>query len=718
MRLASRRNALALTWISVLLLSQVPVAHAQDTVPQTVRDYAQPGETIQAITPIRYRGDVYRVYYFADAPLDDLYGNTLNSNGRDTLDERGIRALLVTRNDRVADDEETIRNILLLARTSYMLHRTTLPEAVTPIDEGLVDQVESLRENPIFVAAFAEQYVRALFETRKEQSAEALVGILTAQQGKVDVGAEFSKDVMVAVDSLGNAGEALDYTIQVAKYSNDPKIRALAKRSREVLKDWKKASEQGRSFMDTRGGRIEFANGLEILGFGVQMVFLSDLQKERSDWLALYREHFRSGNAAPDKDQLGAISLAQAEVENDWLRRGVMTLDFVRDKASELSVKWAAERLAREWVEFSWKQWGTRTTGHLAAGAASKILLAYTLANLLYGMNDIWNNFTTADRAAELLERFRAGRLELQGRDWAEEPKQYDGDLAEAYRVAYLLEAFSGCQVYRSYAEGVASSRAILALADLVSGGQWTLAIEGFRRLADQYEKDAENRLGHPDLIDRAVEMAVARIATKSPGWHNATMIRSPSPLILHPSESGEIVFEVQNTGKVNWLPPQDFALMNTNGVNLGALPIQPLINEIPVGRVSRWVIPVTAPPTNGLKLTEWQIAYREGPFGERMFCLVIVVPEGELDIDPGALLAQWLDKLTQRLQEELDRIREDLTNRLKDWLQRELERVVSNLLKTLSEQCGGATVMAPAALLVGISVTIRTRRKRRRDRD
>ena len=718
MRKPSLADALSLIGGLLLLFTQVPAARAQEPLPQVVANYALPDETIQRIPPILYQGSTYRVYYFADAPLDDLYGSTLFMNGRDTLQERGIRALLVTRNDRVVKDEATIRNILLLARTSYMLHRTFLPEEVTPVDQSLVDQVESLRKNPVFIVAFAEQNIRALFDTRKGQSAEALRGILTAQAGVTDRGVEFAEDVSGAVDNLGDAGDALDHAIELARYSNDPRMRTLYKRSKEVLQGWQKTTEQGRIFMDTPSGRIEFANGLDILGLGIEMIFLSDLQQERSDWLTVYREHFRSGNQAPDKDQLGAISIVQAEVKDDWTRRGSMALDFVREKAAELGTKWAAEQLAREWVEFSWKQQGTRTAGHLAAGAAVEVLLAFTLANLLYGMDDIFNNFTTADRADELRQRFRAGRVELQGRDWPEVPEQYDGDLAEAYRMAYMLEAFSGCQVYRSYADGVASSRAILALADLLSGGQWTEAIESLRSLADQYEVDAEYRLGHPDLIDRAVELVMARLEVMSPGRLGSSLVAWPSPLVLQAGQSGELAFELQNTGEVAWLPGPDFGLVCSGCERLGLPTFQPLANKIAVGQVGSWVIPVMAPSSPGLSWLQFQMAYREDPFGRTVYCLVVTAPQGQSGLDPGDLLREWLKQPSQRVRDWWEQYRRGLEERAQERLKREADRLARELVRSIEQQLCGAAMVVPAALIVGMTVAVRARRKRTRDHD
>ena len=72
------------------------------------------------------------------------------------------------------------------------------------------------------------------------------------------------------------------------------------KEIREAFNGWQRYTEQGRSYIDTGQGRIEFANGLEVLGLGVRMIWLTDLQQDRSKWLSAYVQNFHRGEAALD----------------------------------------------------------------------------------------------------------------------------------------------------------------------------------------------------------------------------------------------------------------------------------------------------------------------------------------------------------------------------------------------------------------------------------
>jgi hypothetical protein len=197
---------------------------------------------------------------------------------------------------------------------------------------------------------------------------------------------------------------------------------------------------------------------------------------------------------------------------------------------------------------------------------------------------------------------------------------------------------------------------------------------------------------------------------------NDSIVISSDSFKVLQPAQTDEIVFDVQNTGSGTWRPGSDYALINTNGVNLGASPIQTLTTEVPPGRIARWVIPITAPSQAGVNWTEWQMAYNEELFGAMMAGLIIVAPEGEIDFDLLALLEEWVNELEEQISAELKEFWEDLERRFTEWLQRELERQWREFWESLC----GASAMVPAALSLGawsISRRQRGRTKHHNDR-
>jgi len=198
------------------------------------------------------------------------------------------------------------------------------------------------------------------------------------------------------------------------------------------------------------------------------------------------------------------------------------------------------------------------------------------------------------------------------------------------------------------------------------------------------------------------------------PTSNDSTVISSDSFKVLQPGQTDAITFDVQNTGSGAWIPHGDYTLINTNGVSLGASPIQTLTTEVPSGRIARWVIPITAPSQAGVNWTEWQMAHNGEPFGAMMAGLIIVAPEGEIDFDLLALLEEWVNEIKEQISAELKEFWEDLERQFMEWLQRELERQWREFWESLC----GASAVAPAALLFGAWSSNRKRRGRKGNSD
>jgi len=181
----------------------------------------------------------------------------------------------------------------------------------------------------------------------------------------------------------------------------------------------------------------------------------------------------------------------------------------------------------------------------------------------------------------------------------------------------------------------------------------------------------------------------------------DALLVGQSSFLILKPGEHSSIHFDVQNTGSVAWTVGQEFLLENVDGETLGASSAYALENEVPPGQVTRWEIPIIPPEEIGSYNTKWQMTYNGEPFGPLMACLILVMPEGDIDIDPLALFREWLDNLVEYILAELNTFWENLKQQLEEWLQRELERLWREFWENLFRQCCGTSAIVPAALLL-----------------
>lgn len=669
--------------------------------PAGVLEYVRPGESIHSIVPILYKDDVYDIYLISNNDFDDPYGRVLYENTFDALAAHGITGVLVTRTDEIVTDEAVIRNILLIARTAYILHQTRTAQFDEPIpfDDSFAETVESLRKNPIFAAAFIEQNIQALFDSPSEEYAEAFRGMFVAQTGGVQKADAFINDVVSAYEEAPTLEAAIDQVISLGKYSNDRDLRELAKQARESFGHWQHQT----NLVNTGNGLITTGNAFELASLGMRVIFLSDLEVDRAGWLQYYAGAAGNNTMPLNGDQQNAASLVIEETNADWLQRGVVILDFIGDKGVDLTVDVAKEKIARDLVQYAWKEFGKRNMGHLAAGAAYQVLLAFTIANLLYGMDDIYHNFTIADRSDELRRNFRLSRLSILEEQWPENPILYEGNLIESYRTSYLLEALAGAQAYRSYADGVAGSRLIVRIGDLFSGGEWTRAITYFRESADNAERNADLRLGHPPVIEGAVDLALRRLAAGPRNNrldYEAMIVTYPESLTLQPGEVRVITIDIQNTGFLPWTAGGEFALTNTNEQTLGAIPAQVLSGEIPPGYISGWTLSLQAPPQAGLYQTAWQLTHRGEPFGPVVTAMVIVVPNTETDLDPALFFREWLDGLLN-----------DLQRQFTEWLRNEMERQLQAFLESMLQQLCGVSVLAPMTIILGTSVVRRKKR-------
>ncbi|MCB0256953.1 MAG: hypothetical protein KDI55_24810 [Anaerolineae bacterium] len=501
-------------WIICLVVaiagSRVVPAHGQGG---SIGDYVRPGERLVTLQPsLSYQGRLYTVHYFttgSGGPDDSKFIYAASSR---YFERNGITAVLVTVDGEPVTDEATMRRVLTLYRAAHYLSLAYLPPNLGNVDDTFADEFRSITRNPIFI----EQQIHALFSTRAEETSEALRGILTAQIPEPTNLESFGQEVRSLAETGSTVVDAVDLTLDAAKYSNDRAVRQVAGDIRDTFRSWHNVTTQGTSYVELAGEQIEFFNALDVLSLGMRLMWLSDLQRERAEWLGSYIQ-FATGEARLDDPQTSAVAVVQAEANEDWVQRSNIVLDFVRDKAVDLSLRVTAEVLTKKWVQWSWSTFGKRATGHLVAGAASAVLLGFTLGNLLYGLDDLYNNFQAGERADELRLRFRTARMQFQNQARSSPGDVFDGDLAEQFRVAYMLESLAAAQMYRYYADGVDATvrQGLTALFNPIAwfkGKEWREAAEQLRQMGIDGELRAEEDVGHPEFLDVAVAMALERL--------------------------------------------------------------------------------------------------------------------------------------------------------------------------------------------------------------
>ncbi len=678
------------------------------SVQATPRLQAEPVVVIQP--PLLYQGHRYTVEY---RPTGDYRSDSTAFFFQATLDffdRRGITDLLVRRDGEPVTDAEELYRVFLLYTAADALYRHLPHDPSSAIPSGFRADLQAVTRNPLFI----EQWIKGLFATREEQTLEALRAILSPQL-ETDAVGQLADGIEQAMRRGNTAIEAVDQTIEMMRFSNSRAIRNLQKDIRQVFKEWRPITEQGASYVDIGGRRIEFFNALDVIALGARLLWAAQLSRERAEWLALYQSGSFTGQAALDADQIAAVITARAETEEAWLQRADIILQFAREHVVDAAYHLGRDQLARLWVQKSWETFGKRIKGHWVAGVASAALTGLTLGNLLYGLDDLVTNFRVAERADELRLAFRTGRAQLQLRAKQAGSNAYDGHLAEAFRAAYMLEALAAAQAYRSYADGVGATvnKGLLEVLNPLNwfvGAEWREAMDGLRKLADRGEREADAAIGHPPYIDTAVALAqeTARRLTEEPKPAGLAALPA-APLffdIIQPNETAHLVIEMRNTGAVAWSLDQDIALSQISSTGKPTGEPYALLQSIAPGQTGRWEITVPAPKQRFATL-RFQMTRRGQPFGGQAQAVVITLPEQLQGLEERLRTAvekqieEWRNAAEQEVQQRL----RDLEGLVVEWIQRELEKQVDNLVEQL---CGSS-----ALLPLGVAAWIICRRRK-----
>ncbi len=667
-------------------------------------------EVVVIQPPLLYQGHRYTVEY---RPIGDYRSDSTSFFFQATpefFEQRGIADLLVRRDGAPITNEEELYQVFLLYTAADTLYRNVPHDPSSSIPPGFREDLQRVTRNPWFI----EQWITGLFASREDQVLEALRAMLSPQLEAEEVG-QLADGIGQLMGRGNTAVEALDETIEAMRFSNNRTVRNLQKDIRQVFRDWRPITEQGTSYVDIGGSRIEFFNALDVIALGARLLWSAQLNRERAEWLQLYQAGSYSGEAVLDADQVAAATKVYAESEEAWVQRADVILQFAREQLVDVAYHLGTEQLARLWVQKSWEIFGKRTTGHLVAGVASSVLLGLSLGNLLYGLDDLVSNFRVAERADELRIRFRTGRAQLQLKATRSGNDVYDGHLAEAFRAAYMLEALAAAQAYRSYADGVGATvnKGLLDLLNPLNwfvGDDWRAAISGLRNLADQGERDADHAIGHPAYIDTAVALARETALRLTEGSELAGLAALPAaPLffdIIQPNETARLTIELRNTGALAWDPDQGFTLSQLSRGGEPTGETYALLQSVAPGETGRWEIALPAPEQRFASL-RFRVTRNGLPFGTPARAVVITLPEQLRGLEDRlrATIEEQIEQWRNAAEQELEQRLQDLEALVVEWIQRELEKQVNNLLEQL---CGSS-----ALLPLGVAMWVfRCRRK------
>lgn len=201
--------------------------------------------------------------------------------------------------------------------------------------------------------------------------------------------------------------------------------------------------------------------------------------------------------------------------------------------------------------------------------------------------------------------------------------------------VACLLERFpvGACR------------RKIQTAAGLSEDGRWLYLavgegrdIQGFARLLQDYGAFTAIKLdggGSSQLwyngemrydTDRSVGNALFVFASTVPR-HDARFHNISGFPVVEPGEHVEVVFEIENTGFLDWEPDLGYRLRNVQGWPILGPAFQRLSRLVQSGDTLESTLTIVAPYHPGVYEAEWQLVHRSEPIGSRMHLGIVVVP-------------------------------------------------------------------------------------------
>lgn len=489
-------------------------------IPSRIQQFARPGERVTALTPVIIGGRQYRLFCFHTGGQVDPSGDILYNNLPGRWTARGVQGVLVTDDSyRPIRDEDLLRQVFLAEMAGHMTTQLGYVPEIVVLNQGLVDMMYSLTENPIYRAAFllqeAQSTFASLLQNESQEYVEAFRMILALPGQDDALLDEFSAEVRSGLEAGADLKAAVDDAILLAKFSNSRRIREVAKDARKLFDEWNADASLGTVDIRIGGSRfnLDFGNALDLISLAMELIFLQELSLERAEMLESFAAYARQEGPTVSPLVLNAIDTVVAEARNANRHRFDLIREFLADEAGKLAVALGREALVKLWKDWAWREFGKRTVGHLVAGAAAQVLLGYSLSSLLFGFDAIYENTLIGQRASELVSEFDSAAAWVLQRAGSG-GTTYDATLCDFYRTAFLFKNLSATQLSRSYADMIAGSRLLKNVGDLLTGNQWTEAEEFFREDAEEGALRAEEAALRPPIIDYAVKLALERAAT------------------------------------------------------------------------------------------------------------------------------------------------------------------------------------------------------------
>lgn len=451
-----------------------------------------------SIAPILYyQGHAYTVSYRSDKGYHDKSPSFFWELTNDFLATHGISHMVVTEDGIIVTDKEKIRKVFeLYLAAAWLYNMPFTREAESESDSWYKAQAYALSllsTNKLVPSLLTDQ--RDVYRDTFAQLLTDSTAIGADTQQRV-LGVETPRQLGDTSSLMAVFGAALDSTL------------ALHREMGRAVDAADVAVKVYSNSLQSAGTKARLAGDVAKVLAGT--FFAQEVSRTRLGWLQTYVQATKDGPGKFNDVQASAASDAMRETEKGLAAQTQTALILLRQIGfEELSSE--IPNLAAKLASAGLSKWGLST---LAKGAGA-LGIAVTANALWYNTDEFFADYLQSEKAIELNRLFYAKRtaLELEAKEAQTNgvvPDTYEGELAEQYRSAYLLEVAASSMARRLYAEGYEALYRVPNLATLVEklrGGVNRDAARELAASAAAEEVEAYNLLSTDRFIGQALKI-------------------------------------------------------------------------------------------------------------------------------------------------------------------------------------------------------------------
>lgn len=514
-------------WISILIALSLIIIQPRRVHPvvaltdvDVITTYLLPDE--HAVTyPYRLHenGRDYTLHFVVHGVFSPQSDRDLLAYPGSLINRKTVTAVLITVDGQVVEDETQINTLLSLWQAGYQLyHVQHLVDRLNWIDtENFSSDMSLVLKNPVFIQQMLQHAVTG---QSTDYRRDAWRGILEDQRtppASVQLITSTIQEELAAGTSLEDAISGIKDASEFIKGRGNM-LPEWFKAVRRQFKGWK--PELGNNGQYNLFGRLLSPSAvLQVFGYGARLLWITDLQSERAAWLPAYDAMFSDDYLRLEPEQTEAMWDVYEEAQDTSAQRWDILETIIKEVAFDSGAGLGQDALKIALTKKAVTVFGTKLTGHAVLAGLVAVDAGLTVADYLYGFDALYDNFQVAQESDLLRLRFRAGRIELEGRALQlTSGGTYDANLIRQYQVVYMLESLAAAQMVRSYADGMEATLKdnLISFLDPVrwlEGKERKQAIADLHQAALDGEADAEDTVLRPAWVPEAARLGLDRIA-------------------------------------------------------------------------------------------------------------------------------------------------------------------------------------------------------------